>query len=171
MGKSNDSRVVFGTEYSESRRESCWEICRIKIWSWWAQTVSHYSVIALLGELSHSSHLQPPIVGRVYRTGDNVQVGSGWDQYASRMSTQWHVDDQFRKLVRILTCDDQQALECFRRVALWSNDEHRMAEKIFQYLFRLVANRAHSLSQHITPPKKRPLLLNMPLQLNWTLYT
>ena len=80
VGKSNDSRVVFGTGYSESRRESCWEICRIKIWSWWAQTMSHYSVIALLGELSHSSHLQPPIVGRVYRTGDNVQVGSGWDQ-------------------------------------------------------------------------------------------
>ena len=72
--------------------------------------------------------------------------------YASRMSTQWHVDDQFRKLVRILTCDDQQAFECFRRVAQWSNDEHRMAEKSFQYLFRLVANRAQSLSQHITPP-------------------
>ena len=73
-------------------------------------------------------------------------------KYASRMSTQWHVDDQFRKLVRILTCDDQQAFECFRRVAQWSNDEHRMAEKSFQYLFRLVANRAQSLSQHITPP-------------------
>ena len=65
VGKSNDSRVVFGTGYSESRRESCWEICRIKIWSWWAQTMSHYSVIALLGELSHSSHLQPPIPPQV----------------------------------------------------------------------------------------------------------
>ena len=44
---------------------------------------------------------------------------------------------------------------------MWSNDEHRIAEKIFQYLFRLVANRAHSLSQHITPPLRyASLLLN-----------
>ena len=43
---------------------------------------------------------------------------------------------------------------------MWSNDEHRMAEEIFQYLFRLVANRAHSLSQHITPPLRYASLLN-----------
>ena len=42
----------------------------------------------------------------------------------------------------------------------WSNDEQRMAEKIFPYLFRLVANRAHSLSQHITPPLRYASLLN-----------
>ena len=48
--------------------------------------------------------------------------------------------------------DDQEALASFRKVGQWSNDEQRMANKIFQYVFRLVANRAISLSQHSKPP-------------------
>ena len=42
----------------------------------------------------------------------------------------------------------------------WSNDEHRLANKIVQYLIRLVANRAQSLSQHSTPPLRYANLLD-----------
>lgn len=81
-------------------------------------------------------------------------------KYACRMCTRWHVDNQFKKLVRILTCEDQEALASFRKVAQWSNDEEHMANKIFQYVFRLVAYRALSLSQHSTPPLRYAILLD-----------
>ena len=81
-------------------------------------------------------------------------------KYACRMCTQWRVDNQFKKLVRILTCEDQEALASFRKVAQWSNDEEHMANKIFQYVFRLVAYRALSLSQHSTPPLRYAILLD-----------
>ena len=81
-------------------------------------------------------------------------------RYACRMCTGWNVDNQLKKLVRILTCDDQEALASFRKVGQWSNDEQRMANKIFQYVFRLVANRAISLSQHSTPPLRYASLLD-----------
>ena len=55
-------------------------------------------------------------------------------RYAGRMCTGWNVDNQLKKLVRILTCDDQEALASFRKVGQWSNDEQRMANKIFQYV-------------------------------------
>ena len=81
-------------------------------------------------------------------------------RYAGRMCTGWNVDNQLKKLVRILTCDDQEALASFRKVGQWSNDEQRMANKIFQYVFRLVANRAISSSQHSTPPLRYASLLD-----------
>ena len=76
------------------------------------------------------------------------------------MCTGWHVDNQLKKLVRILTCDDQEALASFRKVGQWSNDDQRVPNKIFQYLLRLVANRALSLSQHSTPPVRYATLLD-----------